>query len=72
MLVTELKESLKKYHNEDLKLIIREMYKSMPKKLREEKGIDIIIQDIHAYVQKGKTKKAVNDPIDIDRLKLEI
>lgn len=33
MLISEVKELLKKYKEEELRLLISEMYKSMPKKL---------------------------------------
>lgn len=43
MLVSELRKLLKKYKEEDLRLLISEMYKAMPKKLREEKDIDALL-----------------------------
>lgn len=46
MLVSELRKLLKKYKEEDLRLLIAEMYKSMPKKLREDKDIDALLQDV--------------------------
>ena len=54
MVISELRELLKKYKEEDLRLIIAEMYKSMSKKLREDKDIDALLQDIHAYMRIGK------------------
>lgn len=72
MLVSELKELLKNYKEEDLRLIISEMYKSMPKKLREEKDIDTLLQDASAYMRIGKIEKAKNRQININALKQEI
>ena len=72
MLVSELRELIKKYKEEDLRLLIVEMYKSMPKKLREDKEIDELLQDAHAYMRKGKIDKKQNKQIDIHDLKQEI
>jgi hypothetical protein len=72
MLVSELRELIKKYKEEDLRLVISEMYKSMPKKLREEKDIDEMLQDVHAYLRIGKVEKEQNKKIDIDKLKQQI
>lgn len=72
MLVAELKELLKNYKEEDLRLIILEMYKSMPKKLREEKDIDTLLQDASAYMSIGKMGKAKIRQIDIEAIKQEI
>ena len=47
MLVAELKEVIKEYPEEDLRLLIVELYKAMPKKLREDKDIDALIRDMH-------------------------
>lgn len=57
MLLAEVKEELKKYKKEDLTLIICELYKAAPKKMREEKDLDDIIKDIHAYKAIGKVGK---------------
>lgn len=72
MLVSELRESLKKYSQEELMLLITEMYKAMPKKLREEKDIDPMIQDIGAYMRVGKALKKKENIVGINDLKPEI
>lgn len=72
MLISEVKELLKKYKEEELRLLISEMYKSMPKKLREEKNIDALLQDVHAHLRLGKVQKIKNNQIQIKDLNLEI
>lgn len=72
MLVSELREIIKKYNVEDLKLIISEMYKSMPKKLREDKDIDEMLKDVHAFMNIGKVEKSSSKQVNIIDLKREI
>lgn len=69
--MAELRELLKKYKEEDLRLIITEMYKSMPKKLREDKDIDTLLQDVQAYLSVSKVEKR-KEQADIRILKTEI
>lgn len=72
MLVSELKELLKKYKEDDLRLIISEMYKSMPKRMREDKDIDELLKDVHAYLSIGKAEKAQGKQIDIEEIKPKV
>jgi len=48
MLISQVRETLKRYKEEDLRLLVAEMYKAIPKKVREEKDIDDMISDINA------------------------
>lgn len=68
MLVAELKEVIKEYPEGDLRLLIVELYKAMPKKLREDKDIDVLIRDMHS--KKPDKKQAVST--DVKLLKPEI
>lgn len=72
MLVSELRALLKKYNEEDLRLLVSEMYKAMPKKLREEKDIDALIQDVHLHLRLKRVERVRNRQIDINDLKPEI
>lgn len=72
MLVSELRELLKKYKEEDLRLLISEMYKAMPKKLREDKDIDALLQDVHAYLRIAKVENRQDKQIDVNNLKQKI
>ena len=51
MLLSEIKEAIKKYEINELRVIIAEMYKSIPKKLREDKDIDALILDLNAQIK---------------------
>jgi hypothetical protein len=72
MLLPELKELLIKYNEEDLRWIILQMYKSIPKRLREEKDIDELLQDASAYKKIGKIEKDKKKQIDIHSLEQKI
>ncbi|MDD4569648.1 MAG: hypothetical protein PHE70_05930 [Tepidanaerobacteraceae bacterium] len=72
MLVSELRELIKKYKEEDLRLLISEMYKAIPKKLREDKDIDALLQDVHAYLRTRKVKRKQDRQTDVKVLKPEI
>lgn len=72
MLVSELREMLKKYKQEDLRLIIAEMYKSMPKRLREDKDTDELIKDVHGYLSAQKRGKTVGKQVSLEEIKPKI
>ena len=57
MLIAEVKETIKKYLEEDLRLLVAELYKAMPKKTREDKDIDWMLEDVHGYRQRVKGKR---------------
>lgn len=67
MKVCELKEKIKDYPKVDLKKVIVELYKSIPKKIKEEKEIDDIIINIDKPIN---TKKI--ETINFDDLANEI
>lgn len=72
MLVSELRELLKKYKEDDLRLIVTELYKSIPKKMREDKDIDELLKDVHTTLRIGKTEKTQNKQIDFVALKPKV
>ncbi|HBY21606.1 MAG TPA: hypothetical protein DEG71_11495 [Clostridiales bacterium] len=72
MLVAEVREQLKKYKGNELRTIITEIYKSIPKGIREDKGIDTIITDINGYMNIGKIDKSKEIKMNINELKIEI
>jgi hypothetical protein len=72
MLVSEVRDVLKKYQEEDLRLLLVEMYKAMPKKLKEDKEIDMLLQDVHGYMSARKAPKAQERQIDLESLKFRI
>lgn len=69
MLVADLKQLLKKYEDDDLRQIIVEIYKAMPKKLKEEKDIDLMLEDINSFANISKLKKEKADVVDVYKLK---
>lgn len=72
MLIAELRALLKRYNEEELQRIISEMYKSMPKKLREEKKVDMLLEDVHTYMSIGKSDAKQAEPLNFERLTSEI
>lgn len=68
VLVSELRGLLSHYQAEDLRVLVAEMYKSMPKKLREEKDIDRMIQNVQEHIRTRKTER--NEGIQADMLLL--
>ena len=46
MKVSELKEKIKDYSKNDLENVLVELYKSIPKKIKEENEVDDIISNI--------------------------
>ncbi len=72
MNLPELKGSIKSLSVDELKLIIVEMYRIIPKKHREEKHIDDLIRDPGTYMQFGKTLTKQSTKIDFPQLKQEI
>lgn len=65
MLASELRGLLSQYLAEDLRLIVAEMYKSMPKKLREEKDIDRMIQNVQGHMLMRKTERMEDKQVDM-------
>lgn len=63
---------LKKYKEEDLRLLIVEMYKSIPKNLRENKEIDDLLKDAHGHLSDRSNGKKLDNHKDIKELNNEI
>lgn len=72
MLVSEIKEVIKEYPEEDLRLLIVELYKAMPKKLREDKDIDTLLKDARELLHGKKAEKKRPVPANMRILKPEI
>jgi hypothetical protein len=70
MKVAELKQHLEKHSQEQLRFIIKELYKAIPKQHKEDRQIDALIEDPQGFLSPGKTKKTL--PPDFDSLKWEI
>ena len=59
MLISELKEEIKKYNQKDLESIIVELYKRIPKNKKEDYNIDDFIKNVDNK-QKINSKKEFN------------
>ncbi len=71
MKIAEVRSILEKHSDKQLRLIIAEMYKAIPKAVKEDKDIDDIIKNPDMLIKNGKkTKKQVKLP-DIEELKYE-
>ncbi|MFC4618889.1 hypothetical protein ACFO4N_09125 [Camelliibacillus cellulosilyticus] len=57
MKVVELREQIKTYSAEELQVIIAEMYKAIPKRVKEDKEIDKLILDPQSFSQNRSSKK---------------
>ncbi len=68
MKIAEVRSILKKYSKKELEFIITELYKAIPKKIKEEKAIDQIIEN---PVQQKKAKSTIKPPI-IEELAFDI
>ncbi|MCW8783733.1 exonuclease domain-containing protein [Weizmannia coagulans] len=72
MRVTELRELLEKYSKDDLSKMMIELYKAIPKKVRDEKEIDGMLQDFQQYKEAEKIKKEKEKHVDLNDLEREI
>jgi hypothetical protein len=70
MRVVELRTVLGKYDQKTLNDIVVELYKSIPKKIKEEKEIDRLLTDYSEYKKEGKTKREI--PTNFEALVDEI
>lgn len=72
MLITELKELLKGYHEEELRTLITQMYKMMPKNLREIKEVDELLKNVHSPGKTNETGKIMQKRMDINSLRSKV
>lgn len=70
MKIPELRKILKETKEDELRYLVVEFYKAIPKAKKEDMEIDDIIQNVSEYA-KGK-KKEVSTPKDIDALQEKI
>lgn len=72
MKVTELREKLRNLEKAELQALIVEMYKLIPKSVKDAKDIDALIDNPVQFKEKKKTVKATASTIDFKALKQEI
>lgn len=71
MKIGELREKIKNVKTDDLQQIIVEMYKQIPKKMREEKEIDKLIEDPEIFKKRKSAKKSMKD-LDFSSVEKEV
>jgi hypothetical protein len=71
MKIAELRGIIDKYSNDQMKLIIAEMYKALPKQLKQESGIDKLIRNPDPSIHSRSKTKQIEAP-DIDLLEFDI
>lgn len=72
MKIADIKNYLSNYSENELKSIVLELYKAIPKKTKESKKIDSIIEDLSTYIDTKKIKKRPQELPDIECLSDEI
>ena len=70
MKIAQVREQVKDYDSERLRIIINELYKVLPKKLIEEKGIDDLLKNPEEYVTRRKKGGGAGLP-DFNQVKRE-
>jgi len=61
MKIQQVRELLQDYSVEQLRLIIGELYKILPKKVIEEKNIDVMLKDPEGFVASRKKNLKVEE-----------
>jgi len=61
MKIQQVRELLQDYSVEQLRLIIGELYKILPKKVIEEKNIDVLLKDPEGFVASRKKNLRVEE-----------
>jgi hypothetical protein len=72
MKLDEVRGRIKEYDPAELREIIVQIYKAIPKKIIEEKGIDAMIEDIKTAVALKKKPKIVYEPANVNYLEYDI
>lgn len=72
MKVSEVNAATKRYDEVHLQKLVKEMYKRIPKKVRDEKGMDDLITDMDQFLAQIKQGKKVAPKIDFPVLKAEV
>ena len=72
MLIKEVRNIIDKYSEKELKVLIAEIYKAIPKKIKEEKDIDELIQDINFRKKSRRRTVSSKEEIDINYLEYEV
>lgn len=72
MHVSELRNALEKYNQDDLCQIVVDLYKIIPKKLLDEKAVDTMLEDFHQFKDAEKRKRKESRKVSVNDLEHEI
>ncbi|CAM3255572.1 hypothetical protein [Sporolactobacillus spathodeae] len=72
MRVSELRNALEKYNQDDLSQIVVDLYKIIPKKLRDEKAVDTMLADFQQFKEAEKRKRKESKNVSVNDLEHEI
>lgn len=72
MKLPELRRTIEQYPQERLRLIVAELYRAMPKKMIEEKGIDQFILNTNTVLDERKKSKKLETPLEFSSVKEEV
>lgn len=72
MKIGELRDKMKQLEKEELQTLIVEMYKLIPKRVKEDTGIDRLIDHPHQFKAAKKTSQSVEQTVDFDMLRSEV
>jgi len=70
--IKEVRNIIKNYSEEELRILIAEMYKAIPKKVREEKNIDRMVENINTFMNSKKLNTQRKENINVDLLEYEV
>jgi len=72
MQIKEVRSIINNYSEEELRVLLAEMYKAIPKKVKEEKNIDRMIEDINSFKRSRRRVTRKKESIDLDLLEYEV
>lgn len=71
MKIPELRIKIKDYNKEDLVILVAELYKAIPKAMREERNLDALINDINRYKTVPASKRIADKDVVINVEEIE-
>lgn len=71
MKIPELRIKIKDYTKEDLATLVTELYKAIPKAMREERNLDALINDINQYKTVPTSKRIADKDVVINVEEIE-
>jgi hypothetical protein len=72
MRIKEVRNIIKNYSEEELRILLTEMYKAIPKTVKEEKDIDQMVEDINSYKNSRRRVSRQKEDVNIELLEYEV